>query len=289
MEKQVNAGLKIITDNVEQGGRLRVARTERLFDRDAYKLELESKRADIQLVIAHEFLSDLPAMKKYQTSVHEYFSCLNMRLENADPFDFYCKTGAAVHLEIDRFLERVPLRAASYLRASVKDIRHADAIAKCVVIITDGTADELGPDPFRREKLLVNRIRNAVDGGEIVFHPAASHPAERQELTIDAVFPPAKPTLPPESQRFVAGKVYWLGFKRGNKATGMWVPDPWDAEYLGVDPKALQQAAEILEAEKLITFVPDPGLATASEGLLQASAIFETPQTEPRKIGFSAS
>jgi hypothetical protein len=96
-----------------------------------------------------------------------------------------------------------------------ENICHADAIAKCIVIITDGTADELGPDSFRREKLVVNRIRNAVDREEIVFHPAASHPAKRQELMIDASLIPAKTTPPADLRQFVAGKLYWLAFMRG--------------------------------------------------------------------------
>jgi len=71
-----------------------------------------------------------------------------------------------------------------------------------------------------------------------------------------------------EIEEFLLGKTYWLAFKRGERRTTVWIADPWDAEYLGTTVAALIQAAQILEAKKMISLDSNQRFASANDGLL---------------------
>ena len=63
----------------------------------------------------------------------------------------------------------------------------------------------------------------------------------------------------------------------------VWIADPWDADYLGVETQSLQQEAEILEAEGSLVLSDDRVLASSGQKLLlEARSYVRTSQAQPR-------
>jgi hypothetical protein len=122
-------------------------------------------------------------------------------------------------------------------------------------------------DPFVREKLVVNRVRFAVDTNEVQFYGPGNSPDVYPRVVIDSRGLRISPASDDEIREFISRKVFGLGFKQGNKDTRVWILDPWDVEYLAASPSAFLQAAETLEARKEIV-LHDREYASAGEALL---------------------
>src|SRR5262249_54043194 len=109
---------------------------------------------------------------------------------------------------------------------------------------------------------VVNRVRVAIDQGEVRFYERGKHPNELQKISRDPSHSVSKPPAP-EIERFVAGKTYWLGFKAAETPGYVWIADPWDGDYLGgVTPKELPRPAYLLQAKKLME-LHNPGTRRA--------------------------
>lgn len=285
-EEEVRIGLSIFREKLETGTNLKLDRFRRFSDRRAYHLAvaLGSKQTDI--VLTDEFLSDLPATKEYQAALDEYVGWLVNRMENVSPSEFYCKSGTPLKVEIYWPIESIANRAASFVHVYAYDIRFPGLVAKCSVIITFLANDILKRNPFRREEAIVNRIRRGVDEQEIAFFAEEAHPSELQQLDLEAEDVRSNGSSATDIEQFLAGKVYWLGFKQGRRESKTWITDPWDTEYLGVNPQALRQAAQILEARGIIVLDQEATFASAGKGLLLESDKFETLPPRPRAVLF---
>ena len=63
-----------------------------------------------------------------------------------------------------------------------------------------------------------------------------------------------------DTQSFLAGKAYFLGFRAEGLPKQVGAADPWDADYLHVATKDLIQAAFVLRARGLVEIKDPPGL-----------------------------
>jgi hypothetical protein len=283
MPDEVNAGLEFLRGILRPPVKLRLKSVKYLFDRDAYYLVFAMGDKEHTILLSMEFLHDLPNTREYQTEAYTYVRSLEGRMENFCPFDFYCNLGIPLEVRMKEWAGRVQDRDATFAHVYVNDIRVRDSIAKCSVIITGQQyVFDLEQNSFRREPVIMNTIRNAVDKQQLLFFTSDTHPSQLQllELNTEPMASASASTL----QDFLAGKVYWLGFKRGDKRTQAWIADPWDAEYLGVKTNALIQAAQILHAQEMIVLDSTHEFATAGESLLREAARFEAPITYPIEV-----
>src|SRR5689334_19431913 len=106
IQEEVNIGLALLRQRIERTGKLKVARSQRLNDRLAQYFVIAAGEKEVDFVLSHEFLSDLPNTKEYQTFMEEYATILDNRFEQPNPSDFYCRCGTGFNLEI-----RWPIRA----------------------------------------------------------------------------------------------------------------------------------------------------------------------------------
>jgi hypothetical protein len=139
--------------------------------------------------------------------------------------------------------------------------------AYCFVSIThQQSIFELKEDPFQIHEAIANSIRSVVDEGTITFYSSASeHPVELQHVQLQFV---VRASVATDLSEYLKHKVLLLGFKSGGKDTQVWIADPWDANYLGVDVLSLRQEAEILEAERFLQLDEERAFARAGHQLL---------------------
>ena len=123
-----------------------------------------------------------------------------------------------------------------------------------------------GPDPFSRPAAIINSLRSAVDSGAIKFYSTdKAHPDEQQLVNLSCGPYVSEPVSLPD---FLLNKVWSLGFKAGRKDTSVWIPDPWDATYLGSSTSELQQSAAVLDAQEKIVLDDSHEFASVGRTLL---------------------
>lgn len=145
--------------------------------------------------------------------------------------------------------------------------RERDKVAICAVKITyEQTELDLKRDPFLREQYVINTLRKAIDRGDLEFRPRAEWRVQLPMLDLELESAP--PSTDSVLEEFLLGKVYWLGFKRVERNTKVWIADPWDATYLGATVSQLIQTAQVLEAEKMIKLDSQEAFASTDDGLL---------------------
>jgi len=204
---------------------------------------------------------------EYQESTKAYFEALENRMLNTSPVDFYCVSGVQLQVFVDWPAEPVPGYAASAVKVRVHDLREKDKVAICAVKITYQQAEfDLKRDPFLREQYVINTLRKAIDRGELEFRPQTERRVQLPMLDLE--LEPASLSTDSLLEEFLLGKVYWLGFKRVERNTKVWIADPWDATYLGATIGQLIQTAQILEAEKMIKLDSQQAFASSDDGLL---------------------
>jgi hypothetical protein len=216
-----------------------------------------------------EQLSDFPSMPRYLESADKLARSLDYRFKNVSPHFFLTASGKPLQIEVEwpsRSL--VPFRAATFVGALIQNVR-AQEFAHASVIITHAQSEfELKEDPFRLHQAIVNSVRIAVDSNELMFYPSRKdHPDKMQDVTLAF---DARTSITVSMSEFLKQKVGLLGFRAGNKDTQVWIADPWDADYLGVQVAALQQEAEILEAEGYLKLEETRQFAHAENELLKA-------------------
>jgi hypothetical protein len=124
------------------------------------------------------------------------------------------------------------------------------------------------------ERDIINAIRVLVDGGKLEFFLEETHPRKLPQFFLPSE--EQSKASQSEIRDFLQGKIYWLGFRQGDKNTAVWIADPWDAEYLGVDQNTLVQTAQLLEAEEVIKLCSeDKDFASAGRQLLLRAEEFE--------------
>jgi hypothetical protein len=268
MQKDVEDGVTAFKERV-QAFHLNVDRLEPVPGRTAYYIALSKGGKETDFVLTWDFFKELKTTPAHLLALNEYLDAAASRLENPSPDEFFAKSGTPLNIQIYWPPEAFPNKAASYLRVYAKDVRYPALIAKTAVVVGWMVDEVHGRNPFARVRTVVNRIREATDRGEIQFFAEATHPATFQMLEVPAPKAQSQPPSDTEVQQFLVGKVFWLGFKRGDKNTRVWIADPWDAEYLGCSSlRDLTQAAQILEARQILKLDSAGTFATVGAALL---------------------
>jgi diguanylate cyclase (GGDEF)-like protein len=121
------------------------------------------------------------------------------------------------------------------------------------------------PSSFEIVKTLVNTARRAIDAQVITFHEKRPNGYQVLEPMVSVEIAKASDS---EVQHFLTEKAYRLGFRAASAPRQIWVPDSWDAEYIGTSTKALCLAAHVLEARKLVKLDESAVYARPSEKLI---------------------
>jgi hypothetical protein len=286
---EVAAGLKKFEEALHTAN-LELVNTHRYTDRLATYLVVGSGGKEVDLVLTDEFLGDFPHTREQQQAVAEYVEGLRRRIQNPAPNHFYCVSGIPTRIEIEWPIQWVPNRAASFVWVRIRDLR-TGLSSQCSAIMThqfEIMDVDLKLNPFLREKLIVANIREAIDRDELRFYTKEELPTELPSVRVQKPMSAVGKASHQQVQHFLLGKLYWLGFKQGDKTTRVWLTDPWDAEYLGTDEKSLLQAAQTLGAAELVD-LDDEGFAATGRALLLHSDSFELQSSKPtpRKLGFA--
>jgi hypothetical protein len=271
-KEEVQVSITKIRERIERGGKLKVTRSSPLTDRYSQYFVISSDNKEIDFVLSYEFLSDFTKMREYQHFLEEYVVLLEKRFEQPNPLDFYSRSGTAFNIEIRWPISAIANRIASFVHVTVNDIRIPTLVARSAIIFPDFPGQSI--NPFERQREIVNRIRQALDQQEIAFYAKAAHPHEVPQLEVSSAGEAVSPVSESDLEQFLAGKVYWLAFKRKDKNAKVWIADPWDAQYLGVETVALRQAAQIQDAREVLQVDPqDFGLP--GKALLLGGSRFE--------------
>jgi hypothetical protein len=260
-------GLEVLKQLILRGPVV-ISDIHRIFDRRAYLFTFSRNSQKTIAFLSDEFLSDLPASKEFQDSTRAYIGALEKRMLNLSVADFYCLGGIPLHITIEWPFDSIPGYTASAVQVRITDLRAEDRVSFCAVRTThQHQVFDFKKDPFARERAIINTIRIAVDHGQLSFYPRSEAPSVLPYVDFGA----GRNYQGSEEQieEFLLGKVYWLGFKRGDRRNSVWIADPWDAEYLGTTARILTQTAQVLEAEKMIALDDSAQeFATAKDGLL---------------------
>ena len=222
------------------------------------------------------------ARDEYRAALIESSERLEKTSRNPSSDHFYCKSGVPLGINIEWPLKVMygksgaPL-AASCVRVWAYDLCNEGMGSIFWVVITDAQAWSFPPDPTKTrtllEKHIVKTTRNAVDEKKLLFFPLNAPPEDLQQVKLDMSSPP-RPQAD-KIHQYLMGKVYWLAFKAGDKSTQVWIADPWDADYLGVNPQEFIQAAQVLAAQRVLVLDSSQEFASAGEVLLQRAVSFE--------------
>lgn len=243
--------------------------------------ELVSREQTITL--SYQFLSDLPGMREYQ-ALDSYLGCLPFRLKNPVPWEFMTLLGIPIRVEIDWPFHRAPDRDSSFIRVGT-EVEWPENRQANLGVYLSGTVQVVAfPSlaPILTESVVVNAVRKAIDSNTIQFHESARHPTDLQEARITtADYDDSQKTFvfqkatEADIKEFIKRKVYWLGFRRLGKGGEVWIPDPYDANYLGTSPERMQQLAQILAAHDILHLNSEGEFARPSDKLLRDSDRFD--------------
>ena len=289
MENEVDAGLKLLKDILQRGGKLSLKESQPLQDGWTYSITVGDGQKQIELPpLSREFLSDLPGTPNYPKEVDAYARSLEKRIKNPSPRHFYCKSGVPLEIVIEWPLQPMydipgtgALLSSDRVRVRACNLRDEGLVSIFWVVITHAQRDySFNRNPFLREKAIVRTVRNAVDRQQLQFFPQDVHPDKGEQIRLEMSTPSRAQTS--EIYQFLRGKVFWLAFQQGFESTQVWIADPWDAEYLGVDQKDLIRTAQSLKAQGFLVLDSSAEFASAGQEMLKQADSFQNtmPPTE---------
>jgi hypothetical protein len=280
MPQEITIGLERLKEIFESRRILRLSEPTQFHSTFTYYFVVRAYEKEWDFTLSRESISDLPGMKTYQESANRLARILEQRFKNISPRLFQCASGRSIEIEATWPAEPFPQRAASYIRTAVRDFRTGD-VAKCFVTVTyQQSLFDIKPDPFIIHEGMANSVRSSIDAGKINFYPEEAHPVELQEVRLSLE---ARPRISDQSlDEFLLGKVFRLAFRADNNARRVWLVDPWDASYLGVAPRDLAQAAQILAAQDELVIDESGEFAAIGRGLLARAREFERGAVVPR-------
>jgi len=256
----------------------------KLFDRRAHYFEIQKGGRAFDFALTDEFLMDIPGTPGHKAHLAEYLPSILTRFQNYSPLDFFAKGGTPFDLRLHWPFREHPSRDVLWCHADVRDLRFPDLVARTAPVISLFLDDDLFQfRPLARIEAVVNAVRNSLDRSEINFYDSDRHPSETQEIRISDKLQSARADEV-SIEQFLAGKVFWLAFKRGDRSTKVWIADPWDAKYLGVGTKDLIQTAQVLQARGLIALAPGNQFASPGDALLLSVSTSAAAARSP--IGF---
>jgi diguanylate cyclase (GGDEF)-like protein len=267
MDQELQSGLSDLTARMTRYKLAIIERRRPWPERTATYLIVGNANRTTDIALSDEFLRDLPSTREYQTAVDEYASALENRIRCGSPNLFYCRSDVVIRVEI-----RWPIQSAVvgssfrvHMLANVSDPRNG-TIAKFAVAM-GGWSETTTFDEVRST---VNRIRTVIDRGLVTFYKPEGHPIQYQNIESE-VTARSSVRSQAEIERFIAGKAYWMAFRVPAVPGETWIVDPWDAEYLGVSPKELGQAAFVLRARGLLELDVTLAFARPADKLLTAA------------------
>lgn len=231
-----------------------------------------SSERQTDIGIADTFLDDLLKTKENQATVDSYALAVAGRMKCGPPDLFYCESGIPFRLSI-----RWPLQASGIQTWILTDVvRQPDGhSAKCALQL-----EGLNRTIFDDVRHVVNRIRTAIDAGELTFYRPDFYQEKYQQPKGILDERSAQPSNR-EVEKFLAGKTYVLGFlvAEGHDAQ-VWTQDPWDAEYLGISDREFRLATRTLRAQGLVDLDSSLEYARPTDKLL-ARESDESPEIQP--------
>ena len=267
--EEAAAGFQLLTDILKNAG-LRLRKSSRPWqDPTLTYMEFGTDDRNTDIALSDDVLSDLPNTRERRTEAESYAAAIAGRIKCGSPSAFYCRSCIPIDLQIYWPIKTsidYEQRLVSWLMVTATN-ELAGTIAMCSLKF--GAFEFPSPSPFHRAEQITNRIRNAIDEGTVQFIPQETHSSNSQ--IIEQRRTGERPQASEEDiERFLVGKVYNLGFRAANRPHPVWVPDPWDAIYLGATTRTLSQAAHILQAKRLLIISDDyasPSDKLLSEGL----------------------
>jgi diguanylate cyclase (GGDEF)-like protein len=221
------------------------------------------------IAISDKFIQEIRHNSEYQTALMAYVIAVAARIRCGSPNSFYCSSRVAVQIEIDWPIRSGLVNGRFYSSMLTKVIDQSSSkVAHCAVAM-DGLFRDYGASPFGEAELVTNRVRAAIDRGEVKFHRPDDHPDDFQKVGRgDDPEPDASPISQEELEEFVAGKAYLLGFRAVEVPSEIWVADPWDADYLRVATRDLRQSAFVLQAKGFVRLDSTANFARPSDKLV---------------------
>jgi hypothetical protein len=289
-DQEARAGLDFLRGLLRSTETLELQEFRQLGDHLASYLVIGAGQKKTDIMLSHEFLSDLSKTAEYRRSAEAYVRRVAKRMANPHPMDFYCNSGVPIRVEIEWPFYPIPQRTGSVVHVRTFNPCDPSKVAICSVIRSHTQyLYDLRKDAFVTEAAVIRTVRIAVDSNSLTFYARSDHPDQLQQVRL-CTQPRDAPEL--DVDRFIAGKVYWLAFRQGDKRTKVWIADEADAEYLGTDSRSLIRVAQVLEAQKMVVLDSTQEYASADEQLLMQADSFETgsflspvSQKAPRKDG----
>lgn len=273
LSSEAQVGLELFSATMKRHG-LNITTVQPAPDRFAAYIEIGNDTNKTDLILSYEFLSDLAATKEFQEAVQQYARTIAKRMQNASPHDFFTKVGIPINAEVTWPSKPYPNRAASYVLVTIRDLRGNRRWTRSAVLTSwQQQQFEFKMNPFSMEEKIIRAVRKSVDEGKLQF--VDEHETLSEYQTIEAWREESATTA--DLEKFICGKVYWLGFKRTPDNHKVWVADPWDANYLGLTAETLLQNAQILRAHGLLLLDTGSEFASAGDGLLLRADAFDTP------------
>lgn len=280
-------GIDSLTQIIEAERILRLQSYQPVAQGFAYYIVVGAYNKAWAFVLSGNNLADFPKNAAYQKSAREFAHGVARRIRNPILDGFFCRSGRPVSIEVDSATQPLPSRAASAVSVSVTDVRD-NAHAGCYVVIShQQSIFELKQDPFLIQSAVVNSVRLAVDNQSVSFCPPKDNPPNLEEVRL--ILSPGKTATQSETDEFLRRKLNWLAFRAGNSSSRIWIPDAWDAAYLGCENKILLQQAEILEANEELIFDDAHEFASIGKSLLRKVGISEQPKVATNVLESSVS
>lgn len=230
--------------------------------RNYFVVGVPNRLADFE--VPSDFLDDLPNTAEYRNAVDAYAQAVAGRMKFASPEAVHSRSGIAVLVEV-RWPLVPALDGPACMRTTVTNLLTGE-VAKWAISMpwTGGRYIKTIFDDLRWN---ANRVRYALDDGEITFHSPVAQQENYQALRL--LEQSRIPATQEEVQKFLASKAYVMGFLAPDTPTKAWMLDPWDAEYLQVGIKDLGLAARLLKANGLLDLDDNAAYGSPSDKLLQ--------------------
>ena len=283
-EDELKAGISILVDMCSKLG-LACTPTTNFRAGNPVRFDLSKGSKELRLILGFDFVTDLPGTKEFQSALELFLTEVALRLDEPNLEEYATMSGIPVRFRIE-FPFRMSTGGGAFEFVHVVTESGIDAIveAKFSVHLTDTIAVNIvSLESIVTEPLVINAVRKFIDTKQAVFHSKGQHPVDLQVVTIESSAYDYKAkrfvyhrATDEEIAEFLKRKVYWLGFRSGNQATRVCIANSYDAAYLGVSAKRLQQAGAILAADDFV-HVDSSGLyASAGTKLLKKARILDS-------------
>jgi diguanylate cyclase (GGDEF)-like protein len=251
-ERDLQVGLGDVAARAAHFGVKILDRSRPWPNRRATYFVIGQAESNSDIVLTDEFVRDLPGTTDYQKALDEYLGLMVKRVSCGSPRTFYCKSEVPILISVHWPLDSgvgPDHEFRAWIRIEATDLRNESTVT-CVVYL-DAMRMQSNKNPFDQLRDVINRVRRAIDQKNVVFHAAHMHPEFMESIPVE--IQRGVPQTSPDIERFVLGKVYWLGFRAASVPGGrVWILDPWDAHYLGTSVRELGQAVQISRARGLV-------------------------------------